>query len=184
MGDLVTIVKSRFMSSRDISQAEILAICKLKNQSWPHPIGSQLAWWESNTADDDLFVTLMCNDSILAFLRLRSRTISVSGEHIDVLCATEVCVDAARQGQGLGKLLMSKAAISIEQTGSGVAYLLCRDTQEPFYIACGWRRTEMPLQIKSLSGRGCRSIAANERCMTFDSQTRLNGQIVLFGDVF
>lgn len=182
MGDSVTMVKPRFLSPRDITEAETLAICTLKNQSWSHPIESQLAWWENNTAEDDLFVTLVCNDSILAFLRLRSRKVSVSGVQMDVLCATEVCVDAARQGQGLGTLLMSKAATRIEQTGSGVAYLLCRDVQEPFYTACGWRRTDMPLQIEASSGR--RSLAANERCMTFDPQTRLNGQIVLFGDVF
>ena len=184
MCDSGAMVKSRFMSPRDITQAEILAICKLKNQSWLHSLESQLAWWESNTADDDLFVNLMCNDSILAFLRLRSRTVSVSGEHIDVLCATEVCVDAARQGQGLGKLLMSKAATRIEQTSSGIAYLLCRDTQEPFYTRCGWRRTSASLQIESSSGQGRRSLAANERCMTFDPKARLSGQIILFGDVF
>lgn len=182
MSDSNAVVTSRFLSSSDITKAEILAICTLKNQSWPHSVESQLAWWEKNTADDDLFVTLVCNDSILAVLRLRSRKVSVSGVQMDVLCATEVCVDAARQGQGLGTLLMGKAATRIEQTGSGVAYLLCRDVQEPFYAACGWRRTDMPLQIEASSGR--RSLAANERCMTFDPQTRLNGQIVLFGDVF
>ena len=98
-------------------------------------------------------MTLVRDGSILAFLRLRSRTVSVSGERLDVLCATEVCVDEARQGQGLGTLLMGAAAAHIEQTSSGVAYLLCRDVQEPFYAACGWSRTDAPLQIESSSGR-------------------------------
>jgi predicted N-acetyltransferase YhbS len=177
-------VKSRFMSPRDITQAEILAICKLKNQSWLHSLKSQLAWWENNTDEDDLFVTLVCSDSILAFLRLRSRKVSVSGEKIDALCVTEVCVDTVHQGEGLGMLLMDKAATRIEQTSSGIAYLLCRDAQEPFYTACGWRRTSASLQIESLSGQGRRFLAANERCMTFGPQTLLSRQIVLFGDVF
>lgn len=177
-------ITPRILSPRDITQAEIQAICTLKNQNWPHDMESQLAWWERNTAEDDVFVTLVRDGSLLAFLRLRSRTVSVSGARLDVLCATEVCVDEAHQGQGLGALLMGAAVARIEQTSPGVAYLLCRDVQEPFYAACGWRRTDAPLQIESSSGRGRRPLAANERCMTFDPHNRLNGQIILFGDVF
>lgn len=177
-------ITPRFLSPRDITQAEIQAICTLKNQSWPHSIESQLAWWGKNTAEDDLFVTLVRDGSILAFLRLRSRTVSASGAQLEVLCATEVCVDKAHQGQGLGALLMSAAAAQIGQTGARVGYLLCREVQEAFYVACGWRRTDAPLQIESSSGRGRRPLAENERCMTFDPQNRLLGQIILFGDVF
>lgn len=184
MGDAVAMITPRLVSPRDITQAEIQAICTLKNQSWPHSMESQLAWWEKNTAGDDLFVTLVRDGSILAFLRLRSRAVSVSGARLDVLCATEVCVDESHQGQGLGALLMGTATAHTKQTSSGVAYLLCRDVQEPFYAACGWRRTNALLQIESSSGRGRRPLAADERCMTFDPQSRLNGQIVLFGDVF
>ena len=44
-------IASRFLSPRDITQAEIQAICTLKNQSWPHSMESQLAWWEKNTGN-------------------------------------------------------------------------------------------------------------------------------------
>lgn len=184
MGVSADIVTPCFRTTRDIAQAEIHAICSLKNQSWPHSMESQLAWWERNTSEDDRFVTLVREDAILAFLRLRTRTLAVSGKRLDVMCATEVCVDKAHQGQGLGALLMGAAVARIGQIGSGVGYLLCREAQEAFYVACGWRRTEAPLQIESSSGQGRRDLAQNERCMTFDPQHRLNGQIVLFGDVF
>lgn len=176
-------VTPRFLSPRDITQADVRAICTLKNQSWPHSMESQLAWWEKNTAEDDLFVTLVRDGSVLAFLRLRSRTVSVSGARLDVLCATEVCVDESHQGQGLGARLMDVAVARIEQTGSAVGYLLCRDAQEPFYVACGWRRMDAPLQTESSAGAR-RPLAENERCMTFDPRNQLNGQVVLFGDVF
>lgn len=184
MGDAAAMmIAPRFLSPCDITKAEIQAICTLKNQSWPHSMESQLAWWEKNTAEDDLFVTLVRDGTILAFLRLRSRTVSVSGVPLDVLCATEVCVDESHRGQGLGARLMGAAVVLIGQTRSGVAYLLCRDVQERFYAACGWRRADAPLQIEASDGRR-RPPAANERCMTFDPQNRLNGPIVLFGDVF
>ena len=145
---------------------------------------SQLAWWEKNTDEDDVFVTLVRDGSQLAFLRLRCRTVSAGGALLAVLCATEVCVDESNQGQGLGTLLMGAATDHIEQTSSSVGYLLCRDVQEPFYAACGWRRTDAPPQIESPIGRGRRPLAPNERCMTFDPKNRLNGKIVLFCDVF
>lgn len=184
MGVAAALSTPRFLSPRDITQAEIQAICSLKNQSWPHSMESQLAWWEKNTAEDDVFVTLVRDGSLLAFLRLRSRAVSVNNARLDALCATEVCVDESYRGQGLGALLIGAATAHIKQVGPGVAYLLCRDVQEPFYAACGWRWTDAPLQIEPSNGGERRALAVNERCMTFDPQNRLNGQIVLFGDVF
>lgn len=176
-------IEPRYLSARDITQAEKRSICALKNQHWPHSMESQLEWWGNNTSENDLFVTMVDGGSILAFLRLRNRAVSVSDERLDVLCVTEVCVEASHQGQGLGARLMKAAVTRIGQTASSVGYLLCRDIQEPFYAACGWRQTNLPLQIES-SGGSRRLLAANERCMTFDPHNRLNGPIVLFGDVF
>jgi len=178
------IINPCFWTPREVKQAEIHAICALKNQSWPHSIESQLAWWEKNTAGDDVFVALVSEGSILAFLRLRNRIVAVSGIRKEALCVTEVCVDKAHRERGLGSRLMGAAVGHIANTGSGVAYLLCRDVQEPFYAACGWRRVDTPLQIESPSGRGRRVLAADERCMILDPQSRLHGSIVLFGDVF
>ncbi len=168
---------------REISQEEIGAICSIKNQYWPHSIESQLEWWKKHTDKDDVFVTLVNGGTTIAFLRLRKRTVAVSNACLDALCATEVCVDEQYRGRGLGKQLLDVAATHIKSTGSSLAYLLCWDTQAAFYHACGWRRLASP-QIKSSNGRESRSLAANERCMVFDPQNRLNGQVVLYGDVF
>ncbi len=170
-------------SPREITQEEVGAICSIKNQYWPHSMESQLEWWEEHTDKDDVFVTLLNGGSILAFLRLRKRTVAVSGACLDALCATEVCVDEQHRGRGLGKQLLDVAATHIKSTGSSLAYLLCWDTQAAFYHACGWRRLTSP-QIKSSDGRESRSLAANERCMVFDPQNRMTGQVVLYGDVF
>lgn len=172
-----------YKTPRDITQEEVRAICAIKNQSWPHSLESQLEWWGKNTAADDVFVMLVCDGSILAFLRLRARALSVSDARLDALCVTEVCVHKLHRGQGLGTKLLDAAAAHIKKMNSGVAYLLCWDSQEAFYVSCGWRRLNSP-HIKSSSGRETRSLASNERCMVFDLQNRLGGQIVLFGDVF
>jgi predicted N-acetyltransferase YhbS len=173
----------QFFSPCEITGVDIRVICALKNQSWPHSMESQLAWWEKNTAADDQLVTLAREGSIMAFLRLRSRSVSVNGARLNALCATEVCVEKSQRGQGLGARLMNLAVARIKQTNSALGYLLCRDIQEPFYAKCGWRRTDTPIQIESPAGAR-RLLAENERCMTVDPHHRLNGQVVVFGDVF
>jgi GNAT superfamily N-acetyltransferase len=162
---------------------EVGAICSIKSQYWPHSMESQLEWWKKYTDKDDVFITLANSGSILAFLRLRKRTVAVNGACLKALCATEVCVDEQHRGRGLGKQLLNAAATHIKSTGLSLAYLLCWDTQAAFYQACGWYRLTAP-QIESSNGTVRRSLAANERCMVFDPQNRLCGPIVLFGDAF
>ncbi len=177
-------IRPNYKTPRDITQEEVRAICTIKDQSWPHSMESQLEWWKKYTAKNDVFVTLVNSGSILAFLRLRNRTVSVRGVCLGALCVTEVCVNERYQGQGLGMQLLDAAAAYVKKTNSSVAYLLCWDIQEPFYAACGWHRTDASPQIESASGQESRPLAKNERCMIFDPQNRLNGRIVLFGDVF
>lgn len=174
---------SKYSYPSEITESEIRKICALKNQSWPHSMESQLAWWYRNTAANDLLVTVECERLILAFLRLRSREVLVNGIRFDAMCASEVCVEKSHQGQGLGAKLINLAGARVKQTVSSIGYLLCRDAQRPFYEACGWHRTSANLQIESSEGER-RALAENEWCMVLDPRNQLNGRIVLVGDVF
>jgi len=173
----------RYFSPSEIAEADILEICALKNQSWPHSMDSQIAWWNRNTHSDDILVMLKDEGVIHAFLRLRSRPVLVGSARLDAVCATEVCVAMAHQGRGLGAWLLNLAVARIKKLDTPIGYLLCRDSQEPFYAACGWSRAGDSFQIESSLGVR-RSLSDIERCMTIDPQQRLNGPVVLFGDVF
>ncbi len=183
MVDLASLITPRFLFPYEINQSEIEKICALKNQSWPHSMESQLVWWDKNTAVNDLLVTLVCEDSILAFLRLRSRAVSVGEARLNALCVTEVCVDKEYQKQGLGAMLMSAANTKIEQSGLDIAYLVCRDIQELFYDKSGWRRVHASLQIESSTGAR-RLLAKNESCMAYNLRKQFKDPVVLYGDVF
>lgn len=176
-------IAPRIQSPSEINHEEVTAICAIKNQHWPHSMQSQLEWWREHTGKDDVFVTLVTGDTTLAFLRLRKRRVAAGNVCVDALCATEVCVDERYRGRGLGHQLLEAASSHISSTRSSLAYLLCWDAQEAFYHSCGWRQIPFP-QIKPSRGGESRSLAANERCMAFDPQNRLNGQVVLYGDVF
>ena len=176
-------IVTRYFSPGEISEADILEICGLKNQSWPHSMESQIAWWERNTDSNDTLLMLKNEGVIQAFLRLRRRTVLVGNDRLHALCVTEVCVDRSHQGKGLGARLMNLAIARIKQLDKPIGYLLCRDSQELFYEACGWSRAGGDLQIESSLGVR-RSLADSERCMTIDPQQQLNGSVVLFGDVF
>ncbi len=175
---------SSYLDSQNITRGDVRAICNLKMQSWPHSISSQLKWWDDNTDLDDVFVILAREGTILAFLRLRTRSLVTNDVWLDALCVTEVCVHEQYRRQGLGTQLMDAASSYIKNTYTGVAYLLCSDTQESFYSSCGWRLACTLLRINSLTGQGTRALAKHERCMIFDPQDRLIGPVILFGDVF
>lgn len=176
-------IVSNIQSPLEITQEEVGVICSIKEQYWPHSMESQLEWWERHTGKEDVFITLVNNGSILAFLRLRKGSILVNGARLVALCATEVCVSKEYRGQGRGKQLLGAATMYMECASVNLAYLLCWSPQVAFYHACGWRQLGAP-QIESSSTRERRALAADEKCMVFDPQSRLNGPIVLIGDQF
>jgi GNAT superfamily N-acetyltransferase len=176
---MVSIINSPFELSND----QIRAICVLKNQHWPYPIESQLYWWDKYTNKDDIFVRIFNNNSTMAFLRLRKRKASVGNKFLTVFCVTEVCVDKALQGKGIGRELMNEARMFIDKTEHCLAYLLCTNKQSNFYRACGWHQFISPI-IKSTDGRESRELKVHERCMIYDPKMHINGKLILYGDVF
>ncbi|MDG1144151.1 MAG: GNAT family N-acetyltransferase [Burkholderiales bacterium] len=168
----------------ELSDDQILAICNIKNQIWAYTIESQLAWWANNTNKDDKYFISLKNDKVLAFLRLRTRVVSINGEILNAFCVTEVCVDNQLHGGGLGKQLLAAATKYIKNITPNMAYLLCKDVQEAFYLKCGWHCADGVVQIKSNLKQSRRRLASNERCMTLDLQNRMHGEIILFGECF
>jgi len=166
-----------------VTQEEVEVMCSIKEQYWPHSMESQLEWWERHTGKDDVFISLVNDGLILAFLRLRKGGVLSNGERLAALCVTEVCVSKEYRGQGRGKQLLGAATMHMECASINLAYLLCWSPQAAFYHACGWRQLSAP-QIESSSTRESRALAADEKCMVFDPQSRLNGPIVLIGDQF
>ena len=85
-----------------ISETDILEVCRLKNQFWPHALESQLKWWHNNTSTTDKFIIIRSNQTIVAFLRLRQGYIdSLDYAMKPSICMTEVCVHQQYQQRGL-----------------------------------------------------------------------------------
>lgn len=173
----------RYSHASDLTTDEILNICLLKNQSWPHSIDSQISWWKKNTSDSDLIVTLVDGLSVVAFLRLRERKISVDGNCMQAKCVTEVCVEKYMQRKGLGSELLEAAKNKIDESDLGIGFLLCSSTEEPFYKACRWVLLEAQIQVESSSGTR-RNLAINEKCMVQSLQVPERAKVILYGDVF
>ena len=91
----------------ELSQDQILAICTIKNDIWLYSIESQLEWWANNTSKNDKYFISLTDRKVVAFLRLRTRVVSINGEIWNAFSVTEVCVDSQHRGVGLGKQLMA-----------------------------------------------------------------------------
>ena len=176
-------IVSNIQSPSEMTREEVSVICSIKEQYWPHSMESQLRWWERYTGEDDVFITLVNDRKILAFLRLRQSIILLDDERLSALCVTEVCVSKEYSGQGRGKQLLSATTTYINRKGINLAYLLCWSAQAAFYHACGWSQF-IAVQIKSSSMHKTRTLAADEKCMVYDPRSLLNGQIILIGDQF
>lgn len=176
-------IVSNIKSTSEITRDEVEVICSIKEQYWPHSMRSQLEWWERHTDKNDIFITLVHDALILAFLRLRQGSILVNGKCLVASCVSEVCVSKGYRGQGRGKQLLNAASMYMKCAGVHLGYLLCWAPQAAFYHACGWRQLRAP-QVKSSRMEESRALAANEKCMAFDPQNQINGQIILIGDQF
>ena len=176
-------IVSNIQSPSQVTPEEVVVMCSIKEQYWPHSMESQLKWWERYTGKDDVLITLVNDGSILAFLRLRKGSILSNGECLVALCATEVCVSKEYRGQGRGKQLLGAATTYINRVGVNLGYLLCWSSQVEFYRACDWSQL-IAIQIESTNTHKSRPLTADERCMVYDPHSRLNGQITLVGDQF
>ena len=168
----------------ELSQDQILAICTIKNDIWLYSIESQLEWWANNTSKNDKYFISLTDRKVVAFLRLRTRVVSINGEIWNAFCVTEVCVDSQHRGVGLGKQLMAASTKYIKNIKPNMAYLLCKEAQEAFYLKCGWYCADGIVEVHSNLKQSRRRLASNERCMTLDLQSRMHGEIILFGEVF
>ena len=176
-------IVSNIQSLCQVTQEEVDIMCSIKEQYWPHSMESQLEWWERHTDKDDVFISLVNDGLILAFLRLRKGGVLSNGERLAALCVTEVCVSKEYRGQGRGKQLLVAATTYINRVGINLAYLLCWSSQVEFYRACDWDQV-IAIQVKSSNSHKSRALTADERCMVYDPRSQLNGQVILLGDQF
>ena len=168
-----------------ISETDILEVCRLKNQFWPHALESQLKWWHNNTSTTDKFIIIRSNQTIVAFLRLRQGYIdSLDYARKPSICITEVCVHQQYQQRGLGRRLLDFAITYISSIGYNYAYLLCSESQEPFYTKSGFHTVTNPLSIVSMRNSHVRQLSPSERCMTWPPIDPSTSVLKIYGDTF
>lgn len=55
----------------------------------------------------------------------------------------EIYVAPAERKQGFGKFLLYTAEMKMKESGAKISYLLPYDKAEPFFTACGYKKTEV-----------------------------------------
>ena len=130
-------LKKKIILKKNISDKEVEDLCKIKSENWDYNLKSQINWWNKNSDEDYLIITLLSEKKKVAFLRIRKREIFMYNKSIQCSFITEVCVSNKLKGTGIGRKLMleaNKYLISREE----ICYLLCCKNQEEFYKKCDW----------------------------------------------
>ena len=127
--------KLKIISKKNITENEIINLCKLKTENWNYNISEQIEWWNKNSEENYIIASFIRKRSFLAFLRMRERRISFNNKPIHCFCITEVCVAKKDQGKGWGKKLIEESKKFIKKMKMP-AYLLCSNNQRKFYQKC------------------------------------------------
>ena len=68
-------LKKKIILKKNISDKEVEDLCKIKSENWDYNLKSQINWWNKNSDEDYLIITLLSEKKKVAFLRIRKREI-------------------------------------------------------------------------------------------------------------
>ncbi len=137
-------------------------VIRLKNESWPYGLQSQLDWLKSNLNSCDLHFLMEEEAGLMAYANLVQREILINkNTALPVWAIGNVCVADKCKGKGKGAELMkhiNEYLMSEEIPG----ILLCRGTLVEFYEKQGW------------------TVVSNEQ-LSFDFDADSNMKVLVFG---
>lgn len=134
----------KIVQHNDITDSDLIAIARLKDQHWTHGIDSQLEWMTRNLERSDFHLFGANTDAeLVAYLALVNINLTINDE--DCSCSylglSNVCVDRNIEKKGMGSKLIFHANEFIKKNNRP-GILLCKDSLIPFYTKNGWRVLE------------------------------------------
>ncbi len=127
------------LSTTAISREMLVAICKLKQTHWNHPIESQLAWFSSHVAPDDAHILAEAHGEIVGYVRLPSVAALLDGVACRAWGISTVIVSPDLRGQNVGQELVRIATAEMQRSPlKPLGVLQCSRGLVPFYARAGW----------------------------------------------
>ncbi|MBC5837038.1 GNAT family N-acetyltransferase [Flavobacterium muglaense] len=123
------------VKQKDISEQELLEVCKIKSVFGDYSIGSQKQWILKNLYEDDLHFLLYNDDVLVAYLNLVDVRLLINGNLWSVYGIGNVC--SSKNGSGFGSKIVRKLndfLVSVDIPG----YLFCKQNLISFYSKNGW----------------------------------------------
>ena len=123
------------VKQKDISEQELLEVCKIKSVFGNYSIDSQKQWIMNNLKDDDKHFLLYKDDVLVAYLNLIDIQILINGNSLSVYGIGNVC--SKESGNGFGSKILSRLNEFLRSV-SMPGYLFCKQNLISFYSKNGW----------------------------------------------
>lgn len=131
------LLQFRAMTNKTTSEKQLIEIATLKNQYWKYTIDSQIRWIAEHYEDNDIHILAYQESILIAYAGLVFNECIIDGIQSKFCGLGNVCVSAAEQKKGVGKLLVEEANKIINLKNSE-GFLFCHKSLVPFYQKCGW----------------------------------------------
>jgi predicted GNAT family N-acyltransferase len=141
-------------------------------------MASQVTWWATHVASDDLHLMVEEGGATLAYLRMMSRADAREGK-LALKIVDTVCVDRRRGGEGIGRSLMAQANRQIAGSREpAIGLLTCDQRTADFYRKCGWRNAQHEVRLRD-AARVTRRWTSKELVMAYDPGGRWRGEVII-----
>ncbi|AVC43802.1 hypothetical protein B4919_02905 [Francisella tularensis subsp. novicida] len=120
----------------DITEEQLLKICKIKEAFGNYTIESQLSWIERNMKAEDIHFLIHNDNKLIAYSNLVKEMIIIDNNNLSILGVGNVCVD--EKGKDKGKLLILEINKYI-MANNRIGLLFCKKSLIKFYEKYDWR---------------------------------------------
>ena len=127
------------LPAKDLDEACVTGISRLKMQYWPYPLEEQKKWLYEKTDQTDFHLLGYGEDAnLVGYLRITKRNLAIRGTSVVANGISSVCVDGACRGRSIGGKLMERANEHISESPKEIGLLACEKSHVGFYESCGW----------------------------------------------
>lgn len=127
--------KVKLIQHKNLTNALLEDIVKLKSLRWPYPFDNQLLWIKNNILENDYHLLLYFEESIFAYCNFVDINVTINNELTRFKGLGNVCTSIS--GKGYGDILMNEIN-NVLNFNNWKGILLCRDELIKYYQKFDW----------------------------------------------
>ena len=125
---------------KDLDQACVERISRLKMQYWSYPLEEQKNWFYEKTNQTDFHLLgYNADGNLVGYLRITKRNLAIRGSSVVANGISSVCVDGECRGCGIGKKLMQKAEEIVKSNNKNKTVVIAGIGAKQYFAKLGYK---------------------------------------------